>query len=270
MYHREPKIPDSITQKALFNNLPKYIKRVTIEVRFTATTMIPKTIHYCWFGKAPKSEAILGCIASWKKHCPGFIIQEWNEENFDVQAYPFTQKMYREKKWAFVADYARLHTLINEGGFYFDTDMFLCKPLLPLCDNTCILGEETDGIISAGMIASTANHPFIIQCKNFYDTHPHETITIPRVLTQIYSLYLNKKSLTVFPPKAFYPFDADHIYQFHGQDLGADVYGVHLWHYSWGHPLNKFFKKVGIYHTGKKIADSLGIKQVLKKILGFI
>lgn len=232
--------------------------------------MIPKTIHYCWFGKNPKSEEIKSCIASWKKTCPDFTIKEWNEDNFDVQAFPFTKRMYEEQKWAFVADYARLYTLEQEGGFYLDTDMLLLQSLSTLLTYECVLGEELDGVISAGMIASTPSHPYIQACKHFYDTSHKETITMPRALTSIFENYKDKESIKVFPPHTFYPFDAKHIHEYHGQDLGNDVYGVHLWHYSWGHPLNKFFKKVGLYTIGKKITEILGIKQLLKKLLGFI
>lgn len=232
--------------------------------------MIPKTIHYCWFGKNKKSEEILRCITSWKKHCPEFSIKEWNESSFEIKNHTFTKKMYAEKRWAFVADYVRLHVLEHEGGFYLDTDMLLVQSLSPLCNNTCVLGEEAPGVISAGMIASTAQHPFIVECKKFYETHVDEVITIPRVLTNVFEKYKGSDSLTIFPSKAFYPFDAEHIKNYFGQNLGEDVYGVHLWHYSWGSPLNKFFKKIGIYRHGKRVVEILGVKKILKRLLGFI
>ncbi len=232
--------------------------------------MIPRIIHYCWFGKSPKSPEILMCIESWKKTCPNFEIKKWNEENFPVEQSPFAQRMYKEKKWAFVADYARLKTLAEQGGFYLDTDMLLVQSLDSLVKNSCVLGEESTGMISAGMIGAEAHHPFIETCKNFYDENPEKIITIPRVLSQIFSNYPDKQNITVYPPKAFYPFDSEHIEDFRGQNLGPEVIGVHLWHYSWGHPLNKFFKKNGVYYVGKKIVEMLGIKMLLKKIFKFI
>lgn len=232
--------------------------------------MIPKIIHYCWFGNNEKSDEIIDCIESWKKTCPDFEIKEWNEINFPFENFPFAARMYNEKRWAFVADYARLHILESEGGFYLDTDMLLLQSLSPLAEASCVLGEEAPGTISAGMIGSVPHHPFIIQCRDFYDTHVEESTTIPRVLSQIYENYADKSALVVYPPKVFYPFDSEHINEYKGQDLGPEVIGVHLWHYSWGHPLNKFFKKIGIYGFGKKIVELLGIKAVLKKLLGFI
>jgi hypothetical protein len=80
----------------------------------------------------------------------------------------------------------------------------------------------------------------------------------------------SKDEIVVYPPKTFYPFDAAHIKEWHGQDLGPNVYGIHLWEYSWGSPLNKFFKKIGIYSFGKRVVEALGIKRLLKKLFGFI
>lgn len=232
--------------------------------------MIPKVIHYCWFGGNPKSAEILDCIKSWKRTCPDFEIMEWDEENFPVGDFPFARRMYDEKKWAFVADYARLQILEAHGGFYLDTDMLLLQSLEPLTHRACVLGEESVGTISAGMIGAEPYHPFISSCKKFYDEHPADIITIPRVLTQVFETYPDRSNIKVYPPKTFYPFDSDHIKEFHGQNLGLEVIGVHLWHYSWGHPLNKFFKELGVYRFGKKTVEVLGIKALLKKILGFI
>lgn len=232
--------------------------------------MIPKTIHYCWFGNNEKGDEILECIESWKKTCPDFEIKEWNEINFPFETFPFAARMYNEKKWAFVADYARLHVLESEGGFYLDTDMLLLQSLSPLAEKTCVLGEESPGVISAGMIGAAPHHPFIQKCRDFYDANADKVITIPRVLSQVYENYGDKQSLTVYPPTAFYPFDSEHIKEYHGQDMGPETIGVHLWHYSWGHPLNKFFKKIGIYSLGKSIVEALRIKQFLKKLFGFI
>ena len=231
--------------------------------------MIPKIIHFCWFGNA-KSEEVLRCIESWKKMCPDFEIKEWGEENFDYNSHPFTKKMYQEKKWAFVADYVRLEVLQDEGGFYLDTDMLLVKSLSPFTHYECVLGEEAKGVISAGMIGAMPHHPYIERCREYYDLHQNEIITIPRALTKVFDAYENKSSLHILPPFAFYPFDADHIHKYHGQDLGNDTYGVHLWHYSWGHPLNRFFKKIGVYRLGKKVTELLGIKKLLKKLFGFV
>ncbi len=231
--------------------------------------MIPKTIHYVWFGPE-KPQETLECIDSWKEKNPDFEIKEWNEINFPVENHPFATRMFTEKKWSFLSDYVRLIVLYDEGGFYLDTDMLLLQSIWPLTQHACVLGEESPGVISAGMIGAEKNHPFIAKAKEIYDKNPKELITIPRVLSQVYGSYEDKNSLTVLSPETFYPFDSEHIKEFHGQDLGKAVFGVHLWHYSWGSPLNKFFKKIGIHGIGKRILERLGIKQLIKRLLGFV
>ena len=91
---------------------------------------IPKIIHYCWFGKTSLPEDAQRCIASWKKFCPDYEIVEWNETKIDLSALPlYVQQAYAAQKWAFVADYVRLHALIRYGRVYMDTDVELVAPL---------------------------------------------------------------------------------------------------------------------------------------------
>lgn len=90
--------------------------------------MIPKIIHYCWFGGAPKSPFIKKCMQTWKERLPDYEWKEWNENTFDINSIPFVREAYKEKKWAFVADYVRLYALYTEGGIYMDTDVKVIKP----------------------------------------------------------------------------------------------------------------------------------------------
>ena len=92
--------------------------------------MIPKVIHYCWFGGNKKSRLIQKCIKSWKKYCPDFEIREWNEQNFDVHSHPYVAQAYEAKKRAFVSDYARHWILYEHGGVYLDTDVELILSLI--------------------------------------------------------------------------------------------------------------------------------------------
>lgn len=85
--------------------------------------MIPKVIHYCWFGRNPLPKSAVHCIESWKKFLPDYEIKEWNEDNFDVNIIPYTAEAYKTKKYAFVSDYARFWILYKYGGLYFDTDV---------------------------------------------------------------------------------------------------------------------------------------------------
>ena len=97
--------------------------------------MIPKVIHYCWFGGNPLPEEAKRCIESWKKYCPDYKIIEWNENNYDVNSNEYMKAAYKEKKWAFVSDYARIDVVYKCGGIYMDTDVELVKELDTFLNN---------------------------------------------------------------------------------------------------------------------------------------
>lgn len=116
--------------------------------------MIPKIIHYCWFGRNPLPELALKCIASWRKFLPDYEIKVWNEDNFDVNIIPYTAEAYWAKKYAFVSDYARFWILYKYGGLYFDTDVEVIKPMDDIiargpfmgCENEAGKGATTLGV----------------------------------------------------------------------------------------------------------------------------
>lgn len=104
--------------------------------------MIPKVIHYCWFGRNPLPDSALKCIASWRKFLPDYEIKEWNEDNFDVNIIPYTAEAYQAKKYAFVSDYARFWILYHYGGLYFDTDVEVIKPMDDIIARGPFMGVE--------------------------------------------------------------------------------------------------------------------------------
>ena len=112
--------------------------------------MIPKIIHYCWFGGKPLPKSAQKCIASWKKYCPDYEIKQWNEDNFDINMNGYTKMCYREKKFAFLSDYARLVIICNEGGIYFDTDVEVIKNIDFLLDKKAFFGFENDEFFNTG------------------------------------------------------------------------------------------------------------------------
>lgn len=106
--------------------------------------MIPKIIHYCWFGRNPLPPLAIKCIESWRKYLPDYEIKEWNEDNFDVNIIPYTAEAYAQKKYAFVSDYARFWILYKYGGIYFDTDVEVIRPLDDIIARGGFMGFETD------------------------------------------------------------------------------------------------------------------------------
>lgn len=89
--------------------------------------MIPKIIHYCWFGRSPLPKKAKKCIESWRQYLPDYEIREWNEDNFNVNLIRYTAEAYRLNKFAFVSDYACFWILYHYGGIYFDVDVELIK-----------------------------------------------------------------------------------------------------------------------------------------------
>ena len=116
--------------------------------------MIPKVIHYCWFGRNPLPPSARKCIESWKKYLPDYEIKEWNEDNFDLDKYPYVREAYDNRKFAFVTDVVRLYALYNEGGIYMDTDVEVLKSLDPFLHHVAFSGFENDTNIPTGIMAS--------------------------------------------------------------------------------------------------------------------
>ena len=131
--------------------------------------MIPKTIHYCWFGHNPLPEMAQKCIASWKQYCPDYEIIEWNEENFDIHCCPYVEEAYEAKKWAFVTDVVRLYALVNYGGIYMDTDVEVLKPLDCLLEYEAVSGFEDDIHIPTGLMAACKGQPLFAELLHEYD-----------------------------------------------------------------------------------------------------
>ena len=115
--------------------------------------MIPKIIHYCWFGRNPLPSSAKRCINSWKKYLPDYEIKEWNEDNFDVNRIPYTRDAYAAKKYAFVSDYARFWVLYHYGGVYFDTDVEVIRPMDDFIAKGPFMGWEKPGSTGVYSIA---------------------------------------------------------------------------------------------------------------------
>lgn len=131
--------------------------------------MIPKKIHYIWFGRGEKNDRVKHCIESWKKYLPDYEIIEWNEDNFDVNYNDFTRQAYENKKWAYVADVARFYILYNEGGIYMDTDVEIYKPLDEFLGQEGFIGFEDIHYLSTATIGAEKGNPVIKYLLDFYN-----------------------------------------------------------------------------------------------------
>ena len=136
--------------------------------------LIPKVIHYCWFGKGDMPELVQTCIASWHTHMPDWEFKAWTEDNFDIQSAPqYVQEAYEAKKYAFVSDYVRLWALEREGGLYMDVDFEVYKPFDDLMEQyDAFAGYEGSkrNPVMMGVIAAKAHHPWIIGMMQTYES----------------------------------------------------------------------------------------------------
>ncbi|HCO63145.1 MAG TPA: glycosyl transferase [Clostridiales bacterium] len=132
--------------------------------------MIPKVIHYCWFGRGEKPRQVQACIRSWRRFCPDYKIVEWNEDNFDVSRHPYTAYCHREKKWAYLSDFVRLAVVEAHGGLYFDTDVEAVASFDDLLDNPAFYCFETPRYVATGLgFGSVAHHPTVAAMLRQYD-----------------------------------------------------------------------------------------------------
>lgn len=185
--------------------------------------MIPKVIHYCWLGRKPLPKKAVKCIDSWKRFLPGYTIRLWNEDNFDVNLYPYAAQAYAKGKYAFVSDVARFHALYHEGGIYFDTDVELIRPIDDILLRGAFLGVETPSVngsyprVAAGLgCAFEKGHPIV---KEMLDRYAAATFadeeTVVEKLTKLLKEYglqpLNEiqyiGGVCIYPKEYFCPLD---------------------------------------------------------------
>lgn len=180
--------------------------------------MIPKKIHYCWFGGNPLPEMAQKCIESWKKYCPDYEIVEWNEDNFDLNCNDYVKEAYEAKKWAFVTDYVRLYALYNFGGIYMDTDAELIGCIDNFLSNNAFSGFENDSQIPTAIMGSEKGNEWIETLLSYYDNRHFiksdgsydmttNVVTITELTEKSFNFACNGKMQTIDGVFTIYPKD---------------------------------------------------------------
>ena len=238
--------------------------------------MIPKKIHYCWFGGNPLPELAVKCIESWKKHCPDYEIIEWNENNFDINCCDYVKEAYDAKKWAFVSDVARLYALVNHGGIYMDTDVEVLKSLDDILDYEAVSGFESEKCIPTGLMACEKNQQLFFELLHEYDNihflKKDGSLDLTTNVTRItktclkYGLKLNNSfqiinGFALFPNDYFCPKD----YASKKINLTKNTYTIHHFDASWVPKSKKIQTKI-LYFLGPDITKAL--VWLKRKILG--
>ena len=237
--------------------------------------MIPKTIHYCWFGKGEKSRLILRCIESWRQLCPDYEIIEWNESNFDINVCPYVRGAYDAGMWAYVSDYARFHILNKHGGIYLDTDVELLKPLDDLLENDAFAGFASDKIIATGLIFACHSENWLCreilesyEGEEFINAAPDKILAIGRRVTAIlqrHGLKLNGQKqcidgVTVYPKVYFNPTDGDMRAK-----PDERAYSVHHYAATWFPKKKRILNSIRRFIGTKNMKKYYNIKSKIKK-----
>lgn len=140
--------------------------------RLSKKQLIPKKIHYCWFGKKEKPQFLQKCIDSWSVFCPDYEIIEWNENNYDVSRHAYTAEAYEREKYGFVTDVARLDILYEHGGLYMDTDVTLLRNLDDLLYQSGFIGTEKWGNVNTGGgCGFVPGHPILKELLDYRDNY---------------------------------------------------------------------------------------------------
>lgn len=238
--------------------------------------MIPKLIHYCWFGRGQMPELALKCIESWHKYLPGYTMKLWNEDSFDINSVPYVKEAYEARKFAFVTDYIRLYALYHEGGIYMDTDVEVLKPLDDLLDLPAFSGYESNKFSNfpTGLMASAAGGVWVKEQLDYYtDRHfllpdgsldmTTNTVTISRImkengfeLTGEYQVY--KNDMHCFPSDYFCPMTSTRVLK-----LTKNSYCIHHFAGSWHTPTLK--QKIKKFVFGKIVGAKLTDKLIQQK-----
>lgn len=213
--------------------------------------MIPKIIHYCWFGGKELPELAQTCIESWKTHLPDYEIRIWNESNFNLDLFPFVRQAYDSKKFAFVTDVVRLFVLKEYGGLYMDTDVEVLKPLDQFLSHSAFSGFENNGMVPTGLMGSQINGKWVTEMLEYYYNRDFldkkgepilkTNVIIISKLMRLKGIKLNNTFQEIKDYVAFYPHDFFCPKDHHsGQIILTDnTFCIHHFAGSWTEPLKK-------------------------------
>lgn len=236
--------------------------------------MIPKVIHYCWFGKNELPKNVAKCIESWRKYCPDYQIIQWNESNYDIQKNKFMYDAYTHKKWAFVSDYARLDIIYNNGGIYLDTDVEILKSIDDLLSNKSFTGLEAYDSVNTGLCIGAESKLGII--KNIRDLYDKESFIIngkinEKTCVEITTNYLKKlgfveknqnqiiADLSIYATEYFCPIEPGS----RKNKTTNNTYSIHWYDATWKEE-SDFMKKINFY----LIPYKKKLKRYINKIFG--
>jgi len=232
--------------------------------------VIPKVIHYCWFGRGSMPGLALKCIDSWKQFLPDYELKLWNEDNFDVNSFRYTKEAYENKKYAFVTDVVRLKALKDIGGIYMDTDVEVLKSFDDLLYLPAFSGFECLNFVPTGIMASQKEGKWATEQFKYYDNRPfvQEDGSFDQTTnTTIISNYMKERgfaldnSYQVFDDMHFFPNDYFSPLVWGKINKTENTYCIHHFAGSW----NPRARRLKRWFFRKIIGGDLTVKLVLTK-----
>ena len=231
--------------------------------------MIPKIIHYFWFGNKKIPHKFKKYIKGWKRICPDYEIKFWTNDNYNINKCSFMSEAAKNNKWAFVTDYARIDVIEEYGGIYLDTDVELIKNLDPLLNYCGYAGFECSNFINFGLgFGAEPHNPILKEIKDFYKTAVFnkdfmKNNTSPMIQTKIFMKYGMKNDQTeqdiegfhIFPPEYFCPMNYSQIIE----NLTENTYSIHHFAATW------FDKKELLHFKWNNLKTKL--KYIIKNVL---
>lgn len=210
--------------------------------------MIPKKIHFCWYGGGKYTETIKKCIHSWEEYLPDYEIIRWDEKNTPFEKMPFLRILYKQKRWAFISDYMRLYALYKEGGIYFDTDIQVIKNFDGLLGEKAFIAFQTNFgeskyPFNTAVIGGEKGNSFIEEClksteklqRMHYHAMAAPTIS-SKLLIEKYGIktytFQRLCDVTVLTKEYFYPFAW--FEKFTPNCITSNTLAIHWWEDSWG------------------------------------
>lgn len=236
--------------------------------------MIPKIIHYCWFGNNPMPKKFIENIESWKKYLPDYELRCWNENNFDINSVDYVKKAYQMRKWAFVSDYVRLWSIYNYGGIYLDTDVEVLQSFDRFLNHDFFIGMDRDAkdrlprLLGTGIIGSIPKHSWLKECLEIYDkkiltsksdTEKIEFTTINQIMTnhacETRGLILDNTFQILTDNIAVYPQDVFCAFNWatRRKYITENTYSLHKFEGSW---LERSDRPI-VWHVRKKLKKGL-------------
>jgi mannosyltransferase OCH1-like enzyme len=214
--------------------------------------MIPRIIHYCWFGNSEMPAQYHAYINEWKALMPDWEIKRWDETNSPM-THPYIKKAIKNKKWTNISNFIRLHALKVYGGIYMDTDMKVLRPLDHFLNDGCFLGFEEGNEnsetfwVNNAIMGAEKNHPFAGICfkalLDLFDGSEVPNESGPRLATRVLKEqrglktygFQKLKDVVLYPTVTFYPICYEDAYKTKKLNIAdyPESYAIHMWGRTW-------------------------------------